>query len=830
MITRGFILLLLVLSIWSAGGAFGQETGSAKAMTPLPKGWEGTLTRAEKSLLRADITDDALDELRAVLVSLQKNARKASDERLPEIETLKAELTTLGPPPTADEPAEPSSVAERRKTVTDRLVAAEGEIKEAGLLVARADQVLERVSSLKRVRFTERIIARGLSPLAPAVWRQAWPELTGHVQAAQASLAQWLQSDSLVSQVQSKGWKIPAGVLTAVLLAWPLRLWLLRRFGYVAVEGEPTYRQRLRVALFTGIVRSLLPTAAVLALYLSLRESDLLSDAVEAVGRVGVFSLVFVFFATAFCWAALAPTAPFWRLVPIGDHAALVISRVVTALAAVFAIDWVLNAIDEQIGASLELVTVQQFLSGLAIAGLLFALLRPRIWQYRDTESRPGISALKLVRLLLAVLVLAIPLTACLGYVALSRLLATQLVQSGGLFALLVLLSELGSELIDQILSRDSRSSLKVRDTLVLTEEGGQLLGFWLKLALRLALILTGIIVLPLIWGVQAEAIATGLSNALTGFQIGPIKISLADLLWAGFLFAALLIATRLLQRALEQQIFPRTRLDIGIRNSIRAAVGYTGFTLAAVLAISTIGIDLSNLALIAGALSVGIGLGLQNIVNNFVSGVILLVERPIKVGDWVVIGDHQGYVRKISVRATELTTFDRGSVFIPNSNLIASPVMNRTYADPLGRVIVPVGLAYGSDTQKVRGILQDIASCHPEILKNPAPLVLFRSFGESALQFELVAYLADVNRSLSITSDLCFAIYEAFSKEGIEFPFPQRDVSLSLHPDQIERLLAAWKPNPLNNVSAQPVAKGYQTPEPALMAAGPPVPPVSRE
>jgi small-conductance mechanosensitive channel len=786
-------LCVLLLGLLTCG--FGRaEDRPATAPGASSREWDAALTRAEKVIVRPDISDEALEGLDASLHALQTDARKAAEAAKPDITKIKDELAALGPPPTAEAPAEPQTVAERRKALSDRLALAEGAIKEAEVALARAEHTLEKVSALRRVRFTERITARGLSPLDPAVWRIAWPEFTELLQQAVRATRDWLQRENSLSRLLGKGWRIPAGVLVAVMLAWPLRLWLLRRFGYISLEGDPSYRQRLRAALLNGVVRSLLPSAAVIALYLSLRDSELLPDAVIPVLRTVVLSLIFVFFTAAFCWAALAPNAPSWRLAPLSNQAALSLSRVVSALAVVFAADWMFAAIGEQVESSLELLTLQQFVSGLAIAALLLALLRSRIWQTDATPAAGAQARRRLLRLFLALLVAAIPLSACLGYVALSRLFATQFVQTAGFLALLALFVELGGELIDHLLSPDCQSRLRLRESLELTDEGSQLLGFWLKAALRVLLLVTAMLTIPLLWGAKPETVASWWTSALDGFRVGTIRISLTDLFWATVLFAVLLLATRMVQRALDQQIFPRTRLDAGVRHSIRASIGYLGFTLAAVLAISSIGIDLSNLALIAGALSVGVGLGLQNIVSNFVSGIILLVERPIKTGDWVVIGEHQGYVKRISVRATELQTFDRGSVFIPNSNLVSGPVMNRTYADPQGRVIVPVGLAYGSDTQKVRRVLLGLAERNPDVLKYPAPTVLFRGFGESALQFELVAFIADVNRSLSVTSDLCFAIDEAFTAEDLRFPYPHRDVSLSLQPDQIEQMVAAWK------------------------------------
>ena len=240
----------------------------------------------------------------------------------------------------------------------------------------------------------------------------------------------------------------------------------------------------------------------------------------------------------------------------------------------------------------------------------------------------------------------------------------------------------------------------------------------------------------------------------------------------------------------LERRIFPRTRLDAGLRHSIRSAVGYAGVALAVMAGVSMMGIDLSSLAVIAGALSVGIGFGLQNIVNNFVSGLILLVERPIKAGDWVVVGDYQGYVRQISVRATEITTFDRASVFIPNSSLISGAVMNRTYADKIGRIVLPLGIAYEADPARAREILLDIARKLPDIRQTPAPAVLMSGFGESAINLELIAFLYDVDKVKTVTSDLCFAIHAAFREHGIQIPYPQREVRLTLEDELLRGAL----------------------------------------
>ena len=202
---------------------------------------------------------------------------------------------------------------------------------------------------------------------------------------------------------------------------------------------------------------------------------------------------------------------------------------------------------------------------------------------------------------------------------------------------------------------------------------------------------------------------------------------------------------TRLIQDWLGSRLLPQTRLDAGVRNSVRTIFGYIGVIVAALLAGAQIGLDVQKLALIAGGLSVGIGFGLQTIANNFVSGLILLWERTIRVGDWVVVGTEQGFVRAINARATEIETFDRGSLIVPNSNLVSGVVKNWVHNDRVGRIIVSVNVAYESDLDEVRDLMIAAAKAQDQVLAIPAPTVLFAEFGDWALKFNLICFVDDI-------------------------------------------------------------------------------------
>lgn len=262
--------------------------------------------------------------------------------------------------------------------------------------------------------------------------------------------------------------------------------------------------------------------------------------------------------------------------------------------------------------------------------------------------------------------------------------------------------------------------------------------------------------------------------------QINIMKSMRLDVLAKAIIFLLITLNVfKFLKGFVGETLLKHASVDAGVRYSISILIGYLGWVVAGWGVLSIFGINMDNLAMFFGALSVGLGFGLQHIVNNFFSGVLILFERPVKKGDWVNVNGKEGIVTNINIRSTELRTFDETSIVIPNADILSNSLVNMTHTDVLGRVVINVGVSYDSDLHKVKQILIDCAKRHPNIEQGREPAVFLREFGDSSINFSLMVVISDVMKKLPTQSEIMFDIYDAFEKEGIEIPFPQRVVHI---------------------------------------------------
>ncbi len=271
-------------------------------------------------------------------------------------------------------------------------------------------------------------------------------------------------------------------------------------------------------------------------------------------------------------------------------------------------------------------------------------------------------------------------------------------------------------------------------------------------------------------------------------FQLGENDVSLGKILYLFLAFFILTFLARRLKRLLVEKILINTSMEAGARATVGTVTKFLFIAVGAIVIVQTAGIDMSALTLIAGALGVGIGFGLQNITDNFISGVIILFEKPIKVGDRIDVGDVQGNVMSISFRATQILTNDNISIIVPNSEFISSRVINWSHNDRNIRFRIPVGVSYNENPEKIKKILMEVADKNPHVLKKPEPSVLFDEYGDSSLNFILAVWTAShTDRPRVLKSELYFEIFKEFKKHHVEIPFPQRDIHIKTQPVVVE-------------------------------------------
>jgi potassium efflux system protein len=262
-------------------------------------------------------------------------------------------------------------------------------------------------------------------------------------------------------------------------------------------------------------------------------------------------------------------------------------------------------------------------------------------------------------------------------------------------------------------------------------------------------------------------------------FKLGDVPITMMVIVQTIAVLVASVIVSRLVQRALRTKVLQTSRIGQGTQASISRVVHYIIVSIGVMVAVDNVGIDLSTLATISAVLMVGIGFGLQNITSNFISGLILLFERPIQVGDFVEVSGVLGTVKAIKARSTTVDTLDNVSIIVPNANFVQENVTNWSYQDTTTRIRIVVGVSYSSDVDLVRDTLIEVARAHPTIMESPEPNVQFRSFGDSTLDFHLLAWIQDPKKMYNTQSDLNFAVIKAFRAKKIEIAFPQRDLHL---------------------------------------------------
>lgn len=778
-------LLAGFLTLFIAYGAFAQESR------------ENDIAEAEQrlSFLSEELESGAIEdpteferEARGIVRNLRDHIEPAEEA----LARARDDLGLLGAAPKEGEPPEAEAIASERSRLNVRIATLRGQLTRIRAAMDQGAALLGELSNRRLRDLYRRVLERDKPIVAPSLWLEAEGEAQDFSAAVARYFDQWQDDRSdkggAILSLAALG---AAGVISFLLFG-SVRKWLRRVFSQRIESHEPTPPRRVAVAGIKMLTRIIPGIVGGLIVIETARAVGLVSPEGRPVANAIWVALVAWLLVSGFASGLFAPAAPAWRLAPIeaakGRRASALLIGIVIVVGFKSVFVEIARATDDPDA----LVYAARGLASLLVGGLLFALCDKDLWARPSTRAAKTADAAKndenlraavgdhwpAVRLFFRLVAILVIAAAFAGHVSLADFAATRLYY----LALLLAVAWFARAALKEAASYADRR-LRTREESEKKTDANGAFRFWIGAGIDLVLLLLLIPVLFVLAGAGWGAVRDIFLRALIGFRIGGIVINLSDIFIAIASFVGVLLLTRVLQGALQRGPLAHSRIDSGIQNSLTTLFGYVGLVIAAVIALGVVGVDLSNLALIAGALSVGIGFGLQSIVNNFVSGLILLFERPIKVGDWIVTASGEGIVKKISVRSTEVETFDRSSIIIPNSELIASTVTNWTHKSALGRIKIPVGVSYDADPEAVREILLDCANAHPMIVRYPEPFVIWDGFGASSLDFELRAFLSDISKGLQARSELRYAIFKAFKERGVEIPYPQQDIHIRSAP-----------------------------------------------
>ncbi|MEM9725488.1 MAG: DUF3772 domain-containing protein [Pseudomonadota bacterium] len=782
--------------------------------------WDTEAAEVEDALAReGEKTPEALATLRGQLQAQRAAAQTMRADLRAALRPLQTQRDALGDAP-EEGVEEDADLAERRADLSGQITGLEGRIKEVDLAEARAETLIAAVAERERRQFTRRLLAKGPNLANLAAWEAAARSAPGLIGRLTADIAPALAAfDPFGEHILLLLTGI-AALFLLVVIAPRARKAACRLAERRVAAGSPATRIGLATVEF--LLRAVPAPLAIFLVAMTAQQVGSLTEPWIRLSQLTVDAVAIIAVVSALAHMIFTASPPAARLAHLEAPRDAQMARAIVYFAAVLALFRLALELLEILNAPVEALTLVNAIAALAAAPWLLSIaagirvpekvekeVQPTLIGLPDLEPPPaqevdwrGGGAL-LIRAALRAASVGLIVAAALGYYALVRFILEGSAMTAGLGAVCAVLfvaiehviaprpepapqGEASALATVEEMSDDPNAEVDYDDVEAAQQEAadaakaaeGPVRASGLaRLTIASMLAIASAPVLGLIWGAsQADIQAIG-ELLFGGVQVGEFSFSLTAALIAISVVIIGMWLTRLAQRVLNRSVLPSFSLEQGVRTAISAGVGYIGFFVTALFAISATGVDLSNLAIIAGALSVGVGFGLQNVVNNFVSGLILLIERPIQVGDWIEVGAFSGKVRRINVRSTEIQTFDRSTVVVPNSELISASVVNWTHRSLVGRAIVSIGVSYDSDPERVREILSEVALQQPLVLNFPPPFIYFKDFGASSLDFEIRCFLRDINSKLSVESAIRYALFQRLREEGVEIPFPQRDV-----------------------------------------------------
>ncbi|WP_422505804.1 DUF3772 domain-containing protein [Stenotrophomonas sp. GZD-301] len=759
------------------------------------------LAQADKDLkqIQASLDDgDTLDTLKTLsdrALAVQRDAKAARDALDPQLKQVDGRLAQLGEVP--EGATEARDIAQQRKAMTQQRADIASAIARANLLADNAKQLSADIEKMRVTQFSEELARKVNSPLSPSLWRQ----FATHVPADIHRLVLLYRQGETTARkaIAEHGWGAPlTGLVLALLMFFPLRLWL-RALGrrYAASERAPDGRlRRSGLAVWLLAVGTLLPGFAAVVLVASLESIGAIPPRLQQLAlyfQVATFVAAFI---TALSACLLVPKRPSWRLLALDDSAAWRLRKYAWGAAGLTFIGILLVEINRASRTS-EITTVAvDGLVAITYMALIIAILvsLARLHRRQAAEAAAKLEAqegdgktkadgkpkgvprrsgwIVLARVAGHVVVAAAVIATLLGYLNFALFVAQQLVWGAVVLLAASLLLKFADDLATTMLSPSSRVGQSIVLTTGLSEARVEQAGVLLSAVLRIGVILLAVLALAVPFG-NLNAFYGGLDALSGGLKIGETTLKPSSVVYALLVFLVVWAVMQAFQRWLTETYLPKTELDAGARNSISTVTRYLGIIAAVLWGLTALGIGFEKLALVVSALSVGIGFGLQAITQNFVSGLILLAERPVKIGDWVKLGDQEGDIKRISVRSTEIQVGDKSTLIVPNSELITKTIRNMTMGNAQGRIQIQFSVPLSTDVAAVRQILLDAYAAHVAVLADPAPSVFIDSIANGQIAINSFAYVSGPRAVYGVRSDLYFNMLQSFAAAGIALSSP---------------------------------------------------------
>ena len=783
-----FLLLLVLLTPALSyaddnAAAAQQEDDAAPKVNPaveLPK-MQKILDKI-KGQVSGDTNENQLNQLNEMALELSGNAETLGQALIPQRQQLDAQLAVLGPAPKADSGVkETPEVTRKRAALENQKGKLDDQIKQADGIKNGALVLSSQIVNLRRDQLKSQLALNSGSILGPRFWSPLFSrqDLDGE---KIGDFISELQDTAALSW--EPGWRVgTVGWLLAALLVMTLgRRYSEEFLAWVSIHKLPEGRLR-RSFLAAAIALTTLAAVVLTFNFLSLafvRRDEVSSDVQDFISRLVQLS-VYCGLIAGLGRAFLSTRRPSWRLPSISSEVALALKPFPPITAALVFIFQTAESFNYTVGTSLNTTIFANGLTALLIGstGLAISMrtnrVRRRMAQAGNPpEARPTIVGL--VQLALTVTAVAILVSLIVGYVTLARFLSYEVIWCGILFGSFYFLSHLINDGCESLFSTNNATGKRLQTSLNIDERYLQQAATLLSAVGKTLLV--AFVALALLNGTFASSTPIELIQKVIEFWGGKglesLNIVPAHMVNAILCLVVGIYVLRSVRRWLDKEFLPKTTMDIGMRVSLVTLFSNIGYVLIILLTLSIMGLQWNKLAWIVSALSVGIGFGLQEIVKNFISGLILLTERPVKVGDLVSISGIEGDIRRINVRATEIQLGDKSTVIVPNSQLISQNVRNATMGNAQGVVTIQLTFPLDIDPVQVRELLLDVYRENERILETPEPSVSFKDLTPAGIVLSVTGNVASQRQISGAKSDLLFDILTRLRKEGIVLSTPQ--------------------------------------------------------